>query len=134
MLFCSGVDDWMNEQSPARKRILNDLRAECRHQLFEWAERVEWGMPGYGPADGTNIVSFDNELDAVAFYAGPATVERFLDRLGYLDCRKGCVRYPPAEAIDLTLVRAMLRDIRKRFAAQPASKAQAGSASLPASG
>ncbi|QRZ15752.1 DUF1801 domain-containing protein [Paracoccus methylovorus] len=94
-----------------------DLRAiadDLSPGTADWEERMQWGMPGYGPSGRDNTVSFNAQKRHIAFYAGPTTVERFRERLAGIDCGKGCVRYRNADQIDFALLRAMLRDIRAR--------------------
>lgn len=108
------VDDWIGDLSPSDRPILEKLRAACREQLSGWEERMQWGMPGYGPRGRDCVVSFNAQKRHIAFYAGPTAVERFGDQLAGIDCGKGCVRYRNAGQIDFDVVNAMLRDIRAR--------------------
>jgi uncharacterized protein YdhG (YjbR/CyaY superfamily) len=108
------VDSWMLERDPERRAIFDQLREACKAELSGWEERMEWGMPGYGPSGERNVVSFNDQKRHIAFYAGQTAVERFGDALVGVDCGKGCVRYRRPDQVDLDTVRAMLRDIRSR--------------------
>lgn len=105
------VDDWLDGLAASDRPILEALRAACREELEGWEERMQWGMPSYGPPGRDSAVGFNRQKRHIAFYAGPTAVERFQDRLAGIDCGKGCVRYRNARQIDLAVVRAMLRDI-----------------------
>ena len=108
------VDEWMDDLPPAVRPTFEQLRTTFREELAGWEERMQWGMPGFGPAGGDNVASFNAQKRHIAFYAGPTAVERFGDQLAGIDCGKGCVRYRSAAQVDLDVVRAMLRDIRAR--------------------
>jgi uncharacterized protein YdhG (YjbR/CyaY superfamily) len=108
------VDTWMEALVPDREPAIAQLRELCRTRLAGWVERMQWGMPGYGPAGQDAVVSFNSQARHIALYAGPTTVERFADRLAGLDCGKGCIRYTRPEAMDFSLIFDMLDDIRAR--------------------
>ena len=108
------VDDWLDGVDAERRPTFARFRDLARAELVGWQERMQWGMPGYGPVGADNVVSFNAQKRHIAFYAGPAAVERFADRLAGLDCGKGCIRYSKPEAIDWDVVRAVLGDIRAR--------------------
>lgn len=108
------VDAYFETLDPARRAALSRLRAACLDRLAGWEERMQWGMPGYGPPGSDAVVSFNSQKRHIAFYAGPAAVERFRDRLAGLDCGKGCVRYTRPEQMDFDVIAAMLEDIRGR--------------------
>jgi hypothetical protein len=71
----------MTEVGVDRAVALGRLRALCRERLPGWVERMQWGMPGYGPAGGDAVVSFNSQKQYVALYAGAAVVARFAERL-----------------------------------------------------
>jgi uncharacterized protein YdhG (YjbR/CyaY superfamily) len=108
------VDEWIGGLAASERPVFDQLRTACRDELSGWEERMQWGMPGYGPSGLDNVVSFNAQKRHIAFYAGPTAVERFHERLASIDCGKGCVRYRSAGQIDLAVVREMLRDIRAR--------------------
>jgi uncharacterized protein YdhG (YjbR/CyaY superfamily) len=108
------VDAYLTTIDPIRIDGLRRLRAMCLELLPGWQERMQWGMPGYGPPGSDAVVSFNSQKRHIAFYAGPTAVERFKDRLAGMDCGKGCVRYRRADEMDFEVIAAMLKDIRKR--------------------
>ncbi len=108
------VDDWLASVEPARAEAIRMLRQLCRDRLPGWSERMQWGMPGYGPDGADAAVSFNNQKQYIAFYPGPTTLARFTDRLAGIDCGKGCVRYRRPDRMDFTVIAAMLDDIHAR--------------------
>jgi len=110
----ASVDDWLDGLAPSDRPIFEQLRSACRQELVGWSERMQWGMPGYGPPDQDSAVSFNAQKRHIAFYVGPTAIERFHEQLAGIDCGKGCVRYRDAGQVDLALVRSMLRDIHAR--------------------
>jgi uncharacterized protein YdhG (YjbR/CyaY superfamily) len=105
------VDDWMTEVDPNRAAALAQLRSLCQEKLPGWAERMQWGMPGYGPAGADAVVSFNSQKQYIALYAGAAAVSRFADRLAGVDCGKGCIRFRKVDAMDFGLVGEILDDV-----------------------
>lgn len=110
----STVDAYLETVEPARLEGLTRLRAACLRFLPGWQERMQWGMPGYGPPGSDAVVSFNGQKNHIAFYAGATAVERFRQRLAGLDLGKGCVRYRHADQMDFDVIAAMLKDIRMR--------------------
>ncbi|OQW43441.1 MAG: hypothetical protein A4S12_04985 [Proteobacteria bacterium SG_bin5] len=108
------VDAWMAALVPDRAPAFERLRALCQARLPGWVERMQWGMPGYAPAERDPVVSFNSQKNHIAFYAGPTAVARFADRLQGIDCGKGCVRYRRPSQIDFDVIAAMLDDIYAR--------------------
>lgn len=111
------VDDWLTTVEPARAEAIRTLRQLCQARLPGWSERMQWGMPGYGPPGSDAVVSFNNQKQHIAFYPGPTTLAHFADRLAGLDCGKGCVRYRRPDLMDFALIAAMLDDIHARCTA-----------------
>lgn len=108
------VSAWLDERSPETRSVYERLRTLCRNELDGWEERMEWGMPGYGPAGSANVVSFNEQKRHIAVYVGGPAIERFATQLAGIDCGKGCIRYRNAGGLDLALLAEMLRDIRAR--------------------
>ncbi len=102
------VDAWMEEVEPERFDAIAQLRAACIAHLPGWAERMQWGMPGYGPEGGDALVSFNSQKNYIALYIGRGAIEAFADSLGKLDNGKGCIRYKRPAQIDFATVAAML--------------------------
>ena len=113
----ASVDDFMLEVGPDRLPYIQRFRELCRDTLTGWEERMEYGMPAYGPAgDAVVGVAFNNQKQQVAFYAGEAAIQKFEKELDVpgIDCGKGCVRYKNPKKMDFALIEAMLQDIQAR--------------------
>jgi uncharacterized protein YdhG (YjbR/CyaY superfamily) len=110
----TSVAEYLRTVDAARRPALKRLRELCREHLRGWEERMQWGMPGYGPSGADPVVSFNCQVRHIAFYAGPTAVARFKDRLKGVDTGKGCVRYRNPAAIDFDVVADMLKEIRAR--------------------
>lgn len=108
------VSAWLDERSQESRTVFERLRTLCRNELGGWEERMEWGMPGYGPPGEASAVSFNEQKRHIALYVGGPSIERFAARLAGIDCGKGCIRYRNAGELDLALLADMLRDIRAR--------------------
>ena len=110
----TSVAEYLRTVDADRRPAVKRLRELCRGHLQGWEERMQWGMPGYGPPGADAVVSFNCQSRYIAFYAGPIAVVRFKDRLTGVDTGKGCVRYRKPESIDFGVVADMLKDIRVR--------------------
>ena len=66
----TSVDMWLDELATPDRPAFERLRALCRQTLPGWDERMQWGMPGYGPPGRDNAVSFNAQKRHIAFYAG----------------------------------------------------------------
>lgn len=110
----TSVAEYLRTVDEDRRPAVKRLRALCREHLHGWEERMQWGMPGYGPPGADSAVSFNCQSRHIAFYAGPTTVARFKLRLKGVDAGKGCVRYRKPVLIDFGVVADMLKDIRAR--------------------
>ncbi len=111
------VDEFMREVGPDRLPYIEKMRALFRAHLTGWEERMEYGMPAYGPpGDAVAGVAFNNQKQHIAFYAGQAAIETFKDQLAVpgVDCGKGCIRYKNPKKIDFAVMEAILKDIRAR--------------------
>jgi uncharacterized protein YdhG (YjbR/CyaY superfamily) len=108
------VDEWMSALDPSRSAALERLRGLCRERLTGWQERMQWGMPGYGPEGADAVVSFNSQKQHIALYAGSTAVDRFIDRLKDVDHGKGCIRYRRPEQMDFDVIADILEDIRAR--------------------
>ncbi|NBB16816.1 DUF1801 domain-containing protein [Caulobacter sp. SLTY] len=111
------VDDFMKEVGPDRLPYIEKMRALFLANLSGWEERMEYGMPAYGPpGDPVVGVAFNNQKQHIAFYAGETAIQTFKDQLAVpsVDCGKGCIRYKNPKKIDFEVVEAILKDIRAR--------------------
>jgi uncharacterized protein YdhG (YjbR/CyaY superfamily) len=80
--------------------------------LDSYEERMQWGMPTY-LRDGKAEVAFANQKQYIALYIMKTGVHaKNADALAGLDCGKGCIRFRRIDAIDWTLVDALLVDTR----------------------
>ena len=113
------VDDFMREVGPDRLPYIQALRDACRKALPGWEERMEYGMPAYGPPGDREVgVAFNNQKQHVAFYAGHTAIQTFQAQLAVpgISCGKGCVRYMNPKKMDFEVIEAMLKDIHDRHA------------------
>src|SRR3954469_1822608 len=106
----ASVDAFLEGVKPGRIKAVRRMREACLHQLAGWEERMQWGMPGYGPPGSDALVSFNNQKNYIALYAGRDALEHHRSALKGASFGKGCVRFPKPEKIDFGVVEAMLRD------------------------
>lgn len=111
------VDKWMLSVESERRPALERLRAVCRDRLAGWDERMQWGMPGYGPPGGDAVLSFNSQKQYIALYIGAAVIAAFESELIGIDRGKGCLRYRKPEQLDFAVVDAMLDLKRKNIEA-----------------
>ncbi len=114
------VDEFMQEVGPDRLPYIQEMRDACLKALPGWEERMEYGMPAYGPAGDREVgVAFNNQKQHVAFYAGHTAIENFKAELAVpgISCGKGCVRYMNPKKMDFAVIEAMLKDVRARHEA-----------------
>ena len=111
------VDAWMLEVGPERLPYIQALRDACLKTFPGWEERMEYGMPAYGPTDAPEVgMAFNNQIQHVALYVGEKAIQRFKAELKVpgISCGKGCVRYMNPKKMDFAVIEAMLTDIRDR--------------------
>jgi uncharacterized protein YdhG (YjbR/CyaY superfamily) len=98
------------EETPAeRKPVLKKLRALCRKVLAGYSEGIQYGMPVYAKG-GTAEVAFASQKNYIAIYfLKPGVLAKHKTQLRGVDMGKGCLRFPKAERIDLTLIETLLR-------------------------
>lgn len=104
------VDAYLADVEPARADALHRLRDACRARFTGWEERMQWGMPGYGPPGEDARISFNGQKNYIAVYVGQTVVDRYKPRLKGATFGKGCVRFARVEAIDFDLLGAMLSE------------------------
>lgn len=105
----TSVDMFIEGVEPSRIDGVKRLREACRAAFPGWDERMQWGMPGYGPPGSDNLVSFNNQKNYVSLYAGRDAIERHKSGLKGASFGKGCVRFPKPEKIDFAVVEKLLR-------------------------
>ena len=100
----------MTEVQPERLDAVARMRALCLGHMPGWEERMQWGMPGYGPASGDNLVSFNNQKGYIALYAGRAALDPHRDTLKHASFGGGCVRFPKPDRIDWPTVETIVKE------------------------
>lgn len=115
------VDQFVDGITDERAGAIRQLRGLCRKHLPGWEERMQWGMPGYGPAGGDAIVSFNNQKNYVALYCGEAALAEHRGKLKGASFGKGCVRFAKSDGIDFDAVAMILQHVyARRSGPQPA--------------
>ena len=107
------VDEFMAEVEPERKGSLERLRALCREQLPGWEERMQWGMPGYGPAGADALISFNSQKNYISLYPGRGALELHRGKIKGASFGGGCVRFAKPETIDFEAVSEMIKHVFK---------------------
>lgn len=102
------VDLYVATLEGERLAAIERLRAVCLEQLTGWEERMQWGMPGYGPPGEDARISFNSQKGYISIYPGKTAVDAFKDRFSGASFGKGCVRFARPEKIDFALVSEML--------------------------
>ena len=105
----TSVDAFLEGVEPERLEAVTRLREACRRAFPGWEERMQWGMPGYGPPGADNLVSFNNQKNYISLYAGRDAIERHRSDLKGASFGKGCVRFAKPEKIDFAVVDQLLR-------------------------
>jgi uncharacterized protein YdhG (YjbR/CyaY superfamily) len=105
----ANVDAFMDGVEPARIDAVRRMREACLRAFTGWEERMQWGMPGYGPPGLDNLVSFNNQKNYISLYAGRDAIERCKGAFKGASFGGGCVRFPKPETIDFELVEKVLR-------------------------
>lgn len=106
------VDTYLSEVPTERVEAMQRLRGLCQEHLTGWTERMQWGMPGYGPPDGDALVSFNSQKNYISIYPGRAALEEHRSSLKNCTFGGGCVRFAKPEKIDFGAVTAMLKHVR----------------------
>lgn len=107
----ASVDGFVESVGADRIDAIRRLRALCLEHLSEWQERMQWGMPGYGPASSDAVVSFNNQKGYISIYPGRAALAEHRGKLKGASFGGGCVRFPKPDKIDFTAVAAMLKHV-----------------------
>lgn len=104
------VEQYLSEVEPARIAAIQRLRDECRARLTGWEERMQWGMPGYGPPGADALISFNSQKGYISVYIGKSTIDDHKALVTGASFGKGCIRYPNPDRIDFDLLGTMLSD------------------------
>ncbi|WP_431873190.1 iron chaperone [Nocardiopsis eucommiae] len=103
------VDAYLAELPEPDRAVLSRLRDLCRDELAGFEEVMAYGMPGYR-RDGVLEVAFARQKRHVSVYLMREDVTAALaDRLADQDMGRGCLRFRSPGAVDLDLVRDLLR-------------------------
>ena len=103
------VDGYLAGLPDERRDALARVREFLREELSDFAEVIAYGMPTY-ERDGTAEFAFASQKRYVSLYLMRSDVrEAFTERLADQDMGKGCLRFRDPEAIDLDLLRDLLR-------------------------
>ena len=102
------VDEFLGEVEEGRLPAIRAIRGLCAEHLPGWQERMQWGMPGYGPAGSDALVSFNNQKNYISIYPGRGALEEYRGKLKGATFGGGCVRFTKPDKIDFTAVACML--------------------------
>ena len=106
--LASTVDAYFADLEPERVEAMRRLREECRKRLTGWEERMQWGMPGYGPEGADALISFNSQKGYISLYIGKPTIDAHKSLVKGASFGKGCIRYPKPDCIDFNLLGTML--------------------------
>lgn len=109
----ASVDEFMSGVEPERASALARLRDLCREQLPGWEERMQWGMPGYGPPGSDVLVSFNSQKNCISFYPGKGALEAHRGKIKDASFGGGCVRFAKPDKIDFEAIEVMVRHIHE---------------------
>lgn len=84
--------------------LLVHVRGLVQAAAPDVAEGMRYGMLNY-----PGVCSLAAQKHYVALYVDPATVDRFRDRLGDLDCGRSCLRFKRVEQVPSDVVREILQ-------------------------
>jgi uncharacterized protein YdhG (YjbR/CyaY superfamily) len=108
----SSVDEFVRTVDEERAPAIHRIRALCQEHLTGWQERMQWGMPGYGPVGSDAVVSFNNQKNYISVYPGKAALEEHRDSLKGASFGGGCVRFSRPDKIDFDALTRMLKHVR----------------------
>lgn len=109
MKSAAAVDAYLDEVPEKRRDALDALRNACLEELDGFTESMSYRMPSYA-RDGEVEVAFASQKQYISLYILRTDVtEAHRSRLDLLDVGKSCIRYRKPEAIDMEVVRSMLR-------------------------
>ena len=102
------VDRFLTELAPDRVEAMRRIREECSVRLKGWEERMQWGMPGYGPPGSDALTSFNSQKGYISMYIGKDTIDDHRPFVKGATFGKGCVRYSKPDRIDFEVLGTML--------------------------
>lgn len=108
------VDAWLADVDPARKAVLEAVRASALRNLPSLAETMRYGMPTYAANPSVDpAFAFNSQKQYISLYVDPRVHALHADALANLDAGKSCIRFRKPEQIDLDLVDRLLADTAK---------------------
>lgn len=102
------VDQYFTDLASDRVEAMRRIREECSVRLKGWAERMQWGMPGYGPPGSDALISFNSQKGYISIYIGKDTIDAHRAFVKGATFGKGCVRYSKPDRIDFEVLGTML--------------------------
>jgi uncharacterized protein YdhG (YjbR/CyaY superfamily) len=109
----SAVDAYLSMLDPVRREALASLRALIFESLPDAEEQFRNDMPFYH-GDG-DICAFASRKRYLSLYLmDTAVLDKHRQRLGELDCGRGCIRFGRFEELPVPVIRAMLLEIREK--------------------
>lgn len=98
------IDEYINNQDPARRSNLYAVRDTIRGQLPFAEEKISWSMPTWWK--GRNIIHFAAAKRHIGIYPGPEAVEHFTGELTKrgLKFSKGAIQIPYGDNLPLDLI------------------------------
>lgn len=105
------VDDWLETVEPARRPVLEAVRAAALRNFPDLAETMRYGMPTYARDAATDpAFAFNSQKQYISLYVSPRVHALNAEALAGLDAGKSCIRFRKPEQIDLALVDRLLAD------------------------
>jgi len=103
------VQSYLHEVPPERRLALEKLRSLCQHNLAEYEECMQYGMPCY-KRSGTPEVAFASQKQYVALYVMKQDiVDAFRSELPASSIGKGCIRFTKPDQMDFEALKRLLR-------------------------
>jgi uncharacterized protein YdhG (YjbR/CyaY superfamily) len=105
------VDAWLAEVDPARRPVLEQVRASALRNLPGLTETMRYGMPTYARDAKTDpAFAFNSQKQYISLYVSPRVHALHAEAMKGLDAGKSCIRFRKPEKIDMALLDAMLAD------------------------
>jgi uncharacterized protein YdhG (YjbR/CyaY superfamily) len=105
--------DYLAELPDDRRKAISDLRAMIRNVAPGAVESIEYGMLSY--ALGDVLVSLGSQKAHMALYVCDVeAVDAHRERLGKLNCGKGCIRFRKLSDLPLDAVSDILKSAFER--------------------
>ena len=108
----SSVEEFLETVDVEHAPAIHRIRALCQEHLPGWQERMQWGMPGYGPVGSDAHVSFNNQKNYISVYPGRAALDEHRSTLKGASFGGGCVRFSKPDKIDFDALATMLKHVR----------------------